>query len=111
MEVDSGKLNKRIYIYKEKDETDEQGFKNKIEVLYAKTWASVNSVSGTEIIKSNTDFEKAKKRFLVRYDNKSKNISHDMYIKFNGNRYDVIYVNNYNESNEYIEIITERVAQ
>ncbi len=111
MEVDPGKLNKRIYIYAEKEETDAKGYKIKNKILYARVWASVNSISGTEVMKSDTDFEVVKKRFLVRYDKKINKISHDMFIEFAGERYDVKYSNNYGENNEYIEIITEKVEQ
>lgn len=111
MEAEVGKINKRIYVYFEEEKKDAQGFKVNEEKLFLKTWASINSVSGTEIIKSNSDFEKVRKRFLVRYDSKTVRINHDMFIKFNGRRYDVKYTNNYNESNQYIEIITEEIKQ
>lgn len=111
MEVDSGKLDKRIYIYIERAESDAQGFKDKKEKLFTKAWASINSVSGTQIIKSGTDFEDVKKRFLVRHNKKTEKINHDMFIKFKKERYDVKYANNYNESDEYIEILAEKVIQ
>ncbi len=111
MDVNLGKLNQRINIYLEEVTKDAQGFKKVNQILFMKTWASVNSISGTEIIKSNTDFEKVKKRFLIRYDEKANKINHDMFILFNNQKYKVIYTNNYNESNEYIEIITEVYEQ
>lgn len=91
MEVDPGKLDKRIEIMNEDGTT-----------VY-KCWAAVNQLSGTEIAKNNIQFEQTTTRFLIRYT--KKNIYNDMTIKFTGFIYDIQYTNDYNFSHEYIEII------
>lgn len=91
MEVDPGKLDKRIEILNE-DETS-----------FYKCWAAVNQLSGNETVKNNIQFEQATTRFLIRYT--KKNIYNDMTIKFAGFIYDIQYTNDYNFSHEYIEII------
>lgn len=109
MIVDPGKLDKRIYIYRNEEEKDEYGFPNGQNKLFMKRWASVNNISGTELIKSNSDFDSTKKRFLIRYSKKCEDITTDMYVLFKNKKYEIKYVNNYNENDEYVEIIGERV--
>lgn len=89
--VDPGKLNRRIEIIDNDD------------VSYYKCWAAVNQLSGTETAKNNIQFEQVTTRFLIRYTKKQ--FYNDMTIKFNGFIYDIQYLNDYNSSHEYIEIM------
>lgn len=89
--VDPGKLNRRIEIIDNKEDS------------YYKCWAAINKISGTEIVKNNIQFEQATTRFLIRYTKKQ--FYNDMKIKFNGFIYDIQDSNDYNFSHEYIEII------
>lgn len=109
MYVNAGCLNKKIEIIKLEESKDKDGFPVKSEIVILKTWAQVTNISGTELIKSNSDFAQTKTRFLLRTPNK--NIEKDMFIKFKGNLYNIVYVNDYNFKNEYTEIITERVIK
>lgn len=91
MQVDPGQLRHKITI---KDAEE-----NVIHTCYA----AINQTSGTEIVKSNIQFEQATTRFMIRYTKKQ--FTNDMTIKFNGFIYDIQYTNDYNFSHEYIEII------
>lgn len=105
MYVNAGSLNKKIEIIKLEETKDKDGFPIKKEVLILKVWAQVTNISGTELIKSNSDFAETKTRFLIRAPKKS--IDKDMIVKFRSNFYNIIYINNYSFKDEYIEIITE----
>lgn len=110
MKINPGELNKRIYIYQLVVRKDEQGFllPDNNELFHA-CYAKINNISGTELIKSNSDFDSVKKRFLIRYSKKCEKITTDMYVLFKNKKYQIKYANNYDEKNEYVEIIGERV--
>ena len=109
MYVNAGNLNKKIQIIKFEETKDKDGFPIKIENIVLKSWAQVTNISGTELIKSNSDFAQIKTRFLIRTPKKA--IEKDMFIKFKGNFYNIIYINNYSFKNEYTEIIAELVMK
>jgi SPP1 family predicted phage head-tail adaptor len=108
MNVNIGELNKRIKIVSvESGEKDEDGFPiNQIEKTIYECWAKVTQTSGTELIKANAEFTDVSTRFLIRYT--PKEINEDMQILFQGKYYDIVYINNYEFSNEFIEILTEK---
>ncbi len=89
MYVNAGSLNKKIEIIKFEGTKDKDSFSIKEEVLILKTWAQVTNISGTELIKSNSDFAQIKTRFLIRTPKKT--IEKDMFIKFRGNFYNITY--------------------
>ena len=107
--VNAGNLNKKIEIIEFKETKDKHGFPAKNEILVLKTWAQITNISGTELIKSNSDFAETKTRFLIRTPNKV--IEKDMFIKFRNNFYNIIYFNNYNFKDKYTEIIAELTAK
>lgn len=135
MKVNPGEFKHTIYIFERNLIKDEQGFPinepltyeevekyiyeffkqfsydnvNANDSLIIKAKAKINNVSGTEIIKSNASFEQAKKRFLIRYIKKCERLNTDMYVLNNKKIYRIKYVNNYDESNKYVEILAERV--
>lgn len=85
------RLNKRITI------------KDADNIVVRTCFASVSNMTGTEVVKNNVHFEQATTRFIIRYTTIP--ITSDMYIVFDGFRYDIQYTNNYNFANESIEII------
>lgn len=109
MYINAGNFNKKIEIIKFEETKDKDGFPVKNEIVVLKTWAQVTNISGTELIKNNSDFAEIKTRFLIRTPNKT--IEKDMFIKFRGNFYNITYVNNYSFKNEYTEIIAELVVK
>lgn len=103
MNVNPGELDKRIKFITTASETDSDGFPAEpVETIFHECWASVSHTSGTEIIKANAEFSEIKTRFMIRYTKKE--INQKMEILFNAKHYNIAYMNNYNLSNEYIEI-------
>ncbi|MDF2803061.1 MAG: putative phage head-tail adaptor family [Anaerocolumna sp.] len=118
MDVNIGELNKRISIGSMVVTTNENAYEQKQWQDYLSCWSKVSNISGTELFKSGRDFSQTMTRFLIRY-RSDKTIDDTMQIKF-GKRivdgqpkdvfYNIKYVNNYNFSNEFLEIIGEVVV-
>ncbi|QUH21081.1 phage head closure protein [Alkaliphilus sp. B6464] len=106
--MNPGKLNKRITIYKDTDKQDDYGEPLDKKIVLHKCWASIKNKSGTEQFKADTPFSKVITSFLIRYTRKV--IDTTMKIEFKNETYNIIYVDNYNFSNECIEITAEKVS-
>ncbi|MCG8541241.1 MAG: phage head closure protein [Clostridia bacterium] len=87
---------------------DNDGFNVETFVKNFSPWASIRNISGTEVFKSGADYNRKITRFLIRY-RKDKNVNKDMKVKYKGKLYNITYINNYNEGNEFVEFITEVV--
>ena len=109
MLVNPGNFNKRIKIIKYKIQKDADGFEEKTEDVVLVTWAQVTNVSGTEILRSNSDFSEVKTRFLMR--TPKIKLDKDMVIKFDGSAYNIVYINDYGYNKKYTEIIAELVSK
>ena len=112
MYVNPGELNKEIQIIRKvSGGTNSNGFPlPETEEIVRTCHAKVSNTSGSELIRANSEFSQAKKRFLVRYSEKE--ISTDMIIRYQGKYHDIKYINPYGDNKEYMEIwteITERV--
>ena len=108
MDIKIEELNKKISIVTEVLVDNGNGVDIPTEVIYCTTWAKIANISGTEVFKANADYNKVVTRFIVRF-RKDKQYTTDMQIKYKSNTYNIIYVNNYNESSEFIEIVAEVV--
>lgn len=106
--MNPGKLNQRIKIYRKNAGYDEYGEPLDTKILVHECWASVKNKSGREQFQANTPFAKTVTSFLIRYTKKS--IDTTMTIEFQGEEYNIVYVDNYNFSNEWIEITAEKVV-
>lgn len=109
MQINPGCLNKKIQVIQYQTQKDTDGFEEKIEAIVLKTWAQVTNTSGTEILRLNSDFSKVKTRFLLR--TPKINIDKDIVIKFNGNIYNIVYINDYSFDKNYTEILAELVVK
>lgn len=106
MYINPGELNKKIHILqKEITGYDEDGFPQRQENIVRICYAKVTYTSGTEIVKADAEFTSAKMRFLVRYTGIEINTS--MIVRYNGHDHDIVYINPYGDSREYMEIWTE----
>ena len=105
--MNPGKLNQRIQIYKYTEGFDDFGAPIKEEQVIHECWASVRNKSGKEQFKSVEPFTKVITSFLIRY---HEGIDETMKIKFNGESYNIIYVDNYNFENKWLEITAEKVV-
>ena len=104
MNINPGKLDKKIEIIATVNKKNGNGFLEKEEKLFKSPWAQVSQKSANEHFKANTELATSQKRFLIRY---IKGITYDMFIRYANNDYDIIYLNDYEERHEYIEIIGE----
>lgn len=109
MDVKISELNKRIFILFIQNIQDDYGFETEQEVEYLSCWSKISNMSGTEIYKAGTDYSKVITRFVIRY-RKDKVMTTDMKIRYKDKLYNITYVNNYNESNEFIELIGEVIG-
>lgn len=108
MLINPGKFNKKIKIFRYKNRDDYgDPIDDDIEVIH-ECWASVKNKSGKEQFASIAPFTKVVTSFLIRYTKKK--IDTTMKIEFQGEIYDIVYIDNYNYSNEYIEITAEKVC-
>lgn len=108
MYVNPGELRHKIQIVSIKPAgRDARGFPTREqETVVRSCWARVSYTSGQEIIKANSEFAEARQRFLVRYSKKAE-ISTDMYVRYQGKDYGIVYVNPYGDTHEYMEIWTK----
>lgn len=109
MQINPGVFDKKIEIVRYELIKDADGFEEKAEVVVLTTWAQVTNVSGSEILRSDSDFSKVKTRFLIR--TPKIKIDKDMEIKFNENAYNIVYINDYSYDKRYTEIMTELVIK
>lgn len=105
----AGKYKKRISIYAITKGKDNAGFPADIETLVLRSYAEVITTKGITLIKNNTDFEKAYTRFTIRYPSETV-ITYDMFILYNGKKYNIEYINNVNEANEELELQCKEVT-
>lgn len=105
--MNPGRLNKRIEIYKHKAGQDDYGEPIDEKETVRKCYASVKNKSGSEQFKSDTPFDKVTTSFLIRY---QKDIDTTMMIALNGSDYKIVYIDNYNFGNQWIEITAEKVV-
>ncbi len=109
MQINPGVFDKKIEIVRYELIKDADGFEEKAEVVVLMTWAQVTNVSGSEILRSDSDFSKVKTRFLIRTPKIT--LDKDMEIKFNENAYNIVYINDYSYDKRYTEIMTEMVIK
>ncbi len=104
MNINPGELNKKIKIVSFSVEKDKDGFEtDKTEKVIRKTWAKVTRISVSEAMKASSEINIERCRFLVRYTHVE--IKRDMFVNYAGKYYQIEYANNYEDSNEYIEIM------
>ena len=108
MEVNPGELDKRIQIVKISRKKNENAFEQEKEEIVRRCWAKVRSESGQSLLKrgiDNTDLTKVQKRVLIRF---CTLIKKEMYVKYEGDLYEIMYMNNVNEEDRYLEMIVQR---
>ena len=109
MQINAGVFNKKIQVIRYEITKDSDGFETKTEITVLNTWAQVTNISGTELLRSNSDFSEVKTRFLIR--TPKAEITKDMVIRFAGKIYNIIYINDYSYDKKYMEIMGETVTK
>lgn len=102
MNVNPGELTKKIDIITLITGRDDEGYPVESETIKHSCWAKKSQSSGSELLKAGADFVDSKTRFLIRYT--STVISEGMFVKYQGKKYDIEYVHEYEDSHEYVEI-------
>ena len=105
MQVNPGELNKKIQIVQLVKAEDADGFDTVTETVVRRCHAKVSNTSGTEMVRANAEFAEVKKRFLIRASDAP--IDTDMVVKYRGKLYGIVYINDYADDKEYLEIWTE----
>lgn len=108
MEVNVGKLNKRIEIIQIEKELDRDGYETVKETVVRRPWAQFSQTSGTELAKANADMSEVKVRFLIRWS--STPLSRKMVVRYAGDDYEIEYINGYGDSREYVELWCSRLT-
>ena len=108
MQINPGELNKKISIYSKTETPDADGYATTEYVMVRACWAKFSRTSGTEAIKAKADFSEIKARFLIRY--MPEPITRKMIVRYGGTDYEIVYVNDYDDMHEYIEIWASEVT-
>lgn len=108
MNVNPGKLNKKIEFWVVTNTTDADGFPVSAPALFYSCAAQFSRISGTELIKASADFAETKVRFLIRYTKKA--ITRKMTVKYAGDEYQIDYINEYADNREYTEIMAVKIG-
>ena len=95
-QINAGKYNHKITIYKTTIVKDEHGFQTETTTKLLEPYAYIKTTSGMTIIKNNSDFEKALTNFTIRYPKTA--IDRDCLIEFRGKTYEIMYLNNVDEA-------------
>jgi len=104
-----GELDKLITITQIVKGKDADGFPVDVrKVIASDVWARVKTTRGYTLIKNGTDFEKAYTNFMIRY---ISGIETGMTVTFNSQDYKIVYANNINEENEWLELQAEKVTK
>ena len=106
MRLNPGKLNKRIQIVEIKRTQNANGYwTDPQDIPVHSCWAQFSRTSGKELQRNDADYSEVTARFLVRWTRKP--ISRKMVVLYGGDRYEIQYINNYGDSNDYMEILAK----
>lgn len=104
MELNAGKLNKRVEILRVSTRRDPNGYPTETVTVLRRPWAQFSRVSGTETLKSGADMSETRARFVVRAGGTA--ISRKDRVRYGGAVYEIEYVNEYGDAGEYVELMT-----
>lgn len=104
MELNAGKLDKRVEIVRISTQRDRNGYAAKTVTVLRRPWAQFSRTSGTESLKNGADLGETRARFVVRAGEPG--ISRKDRVRYRGQEYEIEYVNEYGDSGEYVELMT-----
>lgn len=102
MTVNPGELDKKIEIVRRRRTKDADGYDTETRETVHGCWAKFSRKSGTELARADADFAQMDVRFLIRYTTKP--LDRKMAVIYNGQCYEIQYLNDYGDRREYIEI-------
>lgn len=104
MELNAGKLNKRVEILRVSTQRDKNGYTTETVTVLRRPWAQFSRTSGTEALRNGADLGETRARFVIRAGGPQ--ISRKDRVRYGGEVYEIEYVNEYGDSGEYIELMT-----
>lgn len=105
LNVDAGALDKRIEIIQRVTTYDDARYETTEDKLIHRCWAQFTRQSGTESLRQGADLGTVKVRFLIR--TPPVKISRVYLVKYNGDTYNITYVNPYGDRGGHTEILAE----
>ena len=106
MRLNPGRLKHRIQIVSVTRTQNANGYwESPVDTPVHSCWSQFSRTSGKEVRQSDADYSEVTVRFLIRWTRKL--ISRKMVVLYGGNRYEIQYINNYGDSNDYMEIIAK----
>lgn len=105
LNVDAGALDKRIEIIQRVTTYDDARYETTEDKLIHRCWAQFSRQSGTESLRQGADLGMVKVRFLIR--TPPVKISRVYLVKYNGDTYNITYVNQYGDRGGFTEILAE----
>lgn len=108
MELNAGKLDKRVEILRVSTRRDKNGYTTETVTVLRRPWAQFSRTSGTEALRSGADMGETRARFVIRAGGAA--ISRKDRVRYHGADYEVEYVNEYGDSGEYVELMTKLVT-
>ena len=109
-QINAGKYNRLITIYKVTKGKDADGFPVDFEVVILTAYAEVKTLRGYTLLANNSDFDKAYVNFTIRYPHNTE-ITRDMLISFRDKTYTIEYLNNVDFANVELEIQAKEVTK
>ncbi|HBG5257854.1 TPA: phage head closure protein [Clostridioides difficile] len=105
-----GDLNKRIIIQKNNESIDREGYPIENWINYKTVWSRINNISGKEFLQAQALTSNISKKAFIRYQKEldislNDNITLNYRILYNKSIYNLIYINNINEKNQYMELM------
>lgn len=108
MFVNAGELRHRIQIIRVAKERDSDGYETRRETVLRSPWAKFSQPSGTELVKAGADMGQASGRFLIRWS--ATEISRKDLVRHQGEDWEILYINPYGGSREYVELMCQRTT-
>lgn len=105
LNVDAGALDKRIEIIQRVQTHDAARYATTEDKLIHRCWAQFTRQSGTESLREGADLGTVKVRFLIR--TPPVKISRLHLIRYNGDTYNITYVNQYGDRGGFTELLAE----
>lgn len=113
--INAGKYNRKVSVYQYLNTTDNDGFKTETRQLLKEVWAEVKTTKGYTLIASNSDFEGALTRFVIRYSSEIETAyrsqNRRLEIDFKNNTYTIEYFNNIDDKDVEIELQCKKVVK
>ncbi|HBG0292101.1 TPA: phage head closure protein [Clostridioides difficile] len=107
-----GNLNKRITIQIKEQTNDENGFTVNEWIDFKTVWANIKNINGKEFFQAQQAQSKANKKITIRYlkyldSSIDARVSLKYRVKYKENTYNILYSDNIQEKNQYIELLLE----